>query len=134
MRRKPCLILTCLVLVCLILSGCELSREPALSGEVTSLRSQLGEARLQVRLLQKDRDSLAAHIAAAQALAMQLHRDVKYLQSSNTQLSDAVNRLSYEDWSKVVPDIQLRFSDVEGASQDLDTRTTQIEAALRDDQ
>ena len=123
----------CLLLLCLLLSGCGPSGKSTLTGEVANLRSRLGESQLQVQLLQKERDALAAKIAVAQALARQMHQDVQYLQTSNTQLSDAVNRLSYEDWNKVVPDIQLRFSDVEGASQDLDTRATQIVNALQND-
>jgi len=130
MPSKHCPIQLCLI-ICLLLSACGFSRESALSGEVASLRSQLGEARLQVQLLRKERDALTARIADSQTLALQLQRDVDYLQSSNSLLSDAVNRLSYEDWNKIVPDIQLRFSDVEGASQDLDTHTTQIVNALR---
>ncbi len=120
----------CPILCCLLLSACTFSRQAALTQEVASLQSQLGQARLQVQRLEKERDGLAARIAASRALALQLQRDVEYLQSSNSQVSDAVSRLASEDWSKVVPDIQLRFSDVEGASQDLDTHTIQIVNAL----
>ena len=52
--------------------------------------------------------------------------------TANTQLADAVNRLSYEDWAKVVPDVQLRFSDVENASRDLDARAVRVLDALGD--
>ena len=41
-----------------------------------------------------------------------------------------MNRLSYEDWAKVVPDVQLRFSDVENASRDLDARMVRVLNAL----
>jgi hypothetical protein len=41
-----------------------------------------------------------------------------------------VNRLSYEDWNKVVPDVQLRFSDVENAARDLDSRVVRVLNAL----
>lgn len=65
---------------------------------------------------------------------MQLRGDTRLPGGANTQLADAVNRLSYEDWAKVVPDVQLRFSDVENASRDLDARVVRVLNALGGDE
>ena len=60
--------------------------------------------------------------------------DTQYLRGSTQKLSDAVTRLSYEDWSKVVPDVQLHFSDVESAAHDLDARVGRVLIALHADE
>jgi len=49
------------------------------------------------------------------------------------RLSDAVTRLNYEDWNRVVPEVQLNFGDVESAAKDLDSRVGRVLIALRVD-
>jgi hypothetical protein len=128
--RRFAIAFSCLVL----LSGCAMSREAALQRENTSLRAQLQQARDQARENTIACADLARDRQLALSSARQLHADTQYLRSSTTRLSDAVTRLSYEDWEKVVPEVQLAFTDVEAASQDLDARVGRVLIALRADE
>jgi len=62
-----------------------------------------------------------------------LRADTQYLRRSTSRLSDAVTRLNYEDWNKVVPEVQLAFGDVESAANDLDSRVGRVLIALHAD-
>ena len=116
------------------LSACAMSREAALQRENISLRAQLQDAREQARANTIACSDLARDRELALSSARQLRSDTQYLRASTTRLSDAVTRLAYEDWNKVVPEVQLAFTDVEAASQDLDARVGRILIALRADE
>lgn len=115
------------------LVACAGTREARLAKELSEVRLQLQQAREQTReaklgcqLLVKERD-------AALASARQLRADTQYLTRSTTRMSEAVTRLSYDDWNKVVPEVQLSFSDVESAAHDLDARVGRVLIALKAD-
>ena len=116
----------------LLLAGCGPSREASLEAQVKTLQLQLQQAQDQAQALRFERDGLREKIDAATATAVQLRGRTQFLRSATTQLADSVNRLSYEDWNKVVPDVQLNFSDVEGAAGDLDDRVQRVVNALGD--
>ena len=116
----------------LLLAGCGQSREASLEAQVKTLQLQLQQAQDQAQALRFERDGLREKIDAATATAVQLRGRTQFLRSATTQLADSVNRLSYEDWNKVVPDVQLNFSDVEGAAGDLDDRVQRVVNALGD--
>ena len=101
--------------------------------ENVALRAQLQEAREQARANTLACSALAQQRDKALLNARQLRADTQYLRSSTQKLSDAVTRLSYEDWDKVVPEVQLHFSDVESASNDLDARVGRVLIALHAD-
>ena len=124
---------TLVVVLALALPGCGGSRDARLAQDTARLRSELQATRWQLQTLRIERDGLQARVQRAEASAVQLRGDTKLLGDANTQLADAVNRLSYEDWAKVVPDVQLRFSDVENASRDLDARVVRVLNALGGD-
>jgi septal ring factor EnvC (AmiA/AmiB activator) len=117
----------------LAMPGCGDSRETQLAKDDARLRAELQATRWQLQTLRIERDDLKSRVQRAEASAVQLRGDTKLLGDANTQLADAVNRLSYEDWNKVVPDVQLRFSDVENASRDLDARVVRVLNALGGD-
>jgi hypothetical protein len=93
--------------------------------------------------LQQAREEARANRLACQAevldreralsSARQLRADTQYLRTSTSKMSDAVTRLNYEDWNKVVPEVQLAFGDVENAANDLDSRVGRVLIALRAD-
>ena len=115
-----------------LLAGCGPSREASLEAKVQALQLQLQQAQDQAQALRFENDGLREKIDAATASAVQLRSRTQFLRGATTQLADSVNRLSYEDWNKVVPDVQLNFSDVEGASGDLDDRVQRVLNALGD--
>lgn len=115
------------------LSACAMSREAALQRENVSLRAQLQDAREQARANTIACSDLARDRELALSSARQLRADTQYLRTSTTRLSDAVTRLAYEDWNKVVPEVQLAFTDVEAAAQDLDARVGRVLIALHAD-
>ena len=118
-----------------LLAGCAAApdeRAP-LRLEIAGLRAQLQEAREQARANTLACSALAQQRDKALLSARQLRADTQYLRSSTQKLSDAVTRLSYEDWDKVVPEVQLHFSDVESASNDLDARVGRVLIALHAD-
>jgi chromosome segregation ATPase len=115
------------------LSACGSTREARLEGEVSELRMQLQQARDQAREARLGCESLAQEREAALLSARQLRADTRYLSNSTTRLSEAVTRLSYEDWNKVVPEVQLSFTDVEAAAHDLDGRVGRVLIALKAD-
>ena len=121
--------------VVLALSACAAPRadEPALRREIASLRAELQRAREQARANKLSCSALERDQALALSSARQLRADTQYLRRSTAQMSDAVTRLSYEDWNKVVPEVQLHFSDVESASNDLDSRVGRVLIALHAD-
>ena len=124
-----------IVLLCTaFLSACSMSREAALQRENISLRAQLQDAREQARANTIACSGLARDRELALSSARQLRADTQYLRTSTTRMSDAITRLSYEDWNKVVPEVQLAFTDVEAASQDLDARIGRVLIALRADE
>lgn len=137
MRRRPAspprlcwpLILACV----LSLAGCGDPEQARLAQETVHLRAELQATRWRLQTLRIERDDLAQRVHRAEASALQLRSDTKLLGDANTELADAVNRLSYEDWNKVVPDVQLRFSDVENAARDLDSRVVRVLNALGDE-
>jgi hypothetical protein len=69
----------------------------------------------------------------AAALALALAACGQYPSRSTTRLSDAVTRLSYDDWNKGVPEVQLSFTDVGSAAHDLDGRVGRVLIALQAD-
>jgi hypothetical protein len=115
------------------ISACTVSREAALQRENATLRAQLQEAREQAHANTIACSDLARDRELALSSARQLRADTQYLRTSTTRMSDAITRLSYEDWNKVVPEVQLAFTDVEAASQDLDARIGRVLIALRAD-
>ena len=122
-----------LLLAVLALAGCVDAREAQLAREVSSLRMQLQQANEQARAAKLGCEDLAKDRVAALVSARQLRADTQYLTRSTTRMSDAVTRLSYEDWNKVVPEVQLSFTDVEAASNDLDSRVGRVLIALKAD-
>ena len=107
--------------------------EPGLRREVAALRVQLQQARELARANQLSCSALSRERELALASARQLRADTQYLRRSTETLSDAVTRLSYEDWNAVVPDVQLSFGDVESAAHDLDARVGRVLIALHAD-
>lgn len=117
----------------LALVACGGTREAKLAGELSALRAELQQAREQARAARIGCQSLAKEREAALASARQLRADTQYLTRSTTRLSEAVTRLSYDDWNKVVPEVQLSFGDVESAAHDLDARVGRVLIALKAD-
>ena len=117
----------------LALAACSGAREARLANELSEVRLQLQHAREQAREAKLGCQSLAKERDAALASARQLRADTQYLTRSTTRLSEAVTRLSYDDWNKVVPEVQLSFSDVESAAHDLDARVGRVLIALKAD-
>ena len=115
------------------LAACEGTREARLAKELSEARLQLQQAREQTREAKLGCQSLVKEHDAALASARQLRADTQYLTRSTTRLSEAVTRLSYDDWNKVVPEVQLSFSDVESAAHDLDARVGRVLIALKAD-
>ncbi len=122
------------LLVCILsLAGCGDPEQARLAQEVVHLRAELQATRWQLQTLRIERDELAQRVHRAEASALQLRSDTKLLGDANTELADAVNRLSYDDWNKVAPDVQLRFGDVENGARDLDSRVVRVLNALGDE-
>jgi hypothetical protein len=117
----------------LALAACGESRELALQRENATLRAQLRQAREQARANTLACADLASDRDKALVSARQLRADTQYLRQSTAKMSDAITRLTYQDWNKVVPEVQLNFTDVEAASQDLDARVGRVLIALRAD-
>jgi hypothetical protein len=119
----------------LLLGGCAETpdAEPQLRLQVAALRAELQQAREQARGNMLACTDLSQEHDKVLASARQLRADTQYLRASTTKLSDAVTRLNYEDWNKVVPEVQLDFGDVESASRDLDARVGRVLIALRAD-
>ena len=124
----------CLSLTLVPTGGCQAAREARLAREVAALRAQLEQARELARGNKLACSALERDQALALASARQLRADTQYLRTSTAKLSDAVTRLSYEDWEKVIPEVQLHFSDVESASNDLDSRVGRVLIALHADE
>ena len=122
------------LLACSLLNACAASREANLQAENAQLRSQLQQARELARANRLSCAALERDNALALSSARQLRADTQYLRTSTAKLSDAVTRLSYEDWNKVVPEVQLHFSDVESAANDLDARVGRVMIALHADE
>jgi hypothetical protein len=118
----------------LLLSACGARREAELQRENALLRLQVQQAREQARANTLACSALARDRTLALSSARQLRADTQYLRTSTTRMSDAITRLSYEDWNKVVPEVQLAFTDVEAASQDLDARIGRVLIALHADE
>ena len=116
-------------------AGCVATRadEPALRREIVELRAQLERARELARANKLSCSALERERTLALKSARQLRADTQYLRRSTEKLSDAVTRLSYEEWDQVVPEVQLHFSDVESASHDLDKRVGRVLIALHAD-
>ena len=108
--------------------------ESGLRRENAALRAQLQQARELARGNRLGCAALARERELALASARQLRADTQYLASSTAKLSDAVTRLSYDDWNKVVPEVQLHFGDVESAAHDLDARVGRVLIALHADE
>ena len=117
----------------LALSACSPAREAALRRENAALRVQLQQARDLAHANSLSCSALARDRELALSSARQLRGDTQYLRTSTAKMSDAVTRLSYQDWNKVVPEVQIAFTDVEAASQDLDARVGRILIALHAD-
>ena len=115
------------------LAACSGTREARLANELSEVRLQLQQAREQTREAKLGCQSLVKERDAALASARQLRADTQYLTRSTTRLSEAVTRLSYDDWNKVVPEVQLSFGDVESAAHDLDARVGRVLIALKAD-
>ena len=119
----------------LALAGCSAApaADPSLRRELAALRTELQQARELARANRLECSALARDRDLALSSARQLRADTQYLRTSTSRMSDAVTRLSYEDWEKVVPEVQLAFGDVESASRDLDSRVGRILIALKAD-
>jgi hypothetical protein len=117
----------------LALSACEGGREARLARELASTRAQLQQAREQARGNRLACVALANERDKVLVSARQLRADTQYLTTSTARLSDAVTRLNYEDWNRVVPEVQLSFGDVESAANDLDSRVGRVLIALNSD-
>jgi hypothetical protein len=117
----------------LALAACQGGRELQLARELASTRMQLQQAREQARSSRLDCAALASEHDKVLVSARQLRADTQYLTSSTARLSDAVTRLNYEDWDRVVPEVQLSFGDVESAAKDLDARVGRVLIALDSD-
>jgi hypothetical protein len=115
-----------------LLAGCSgfAGNEENLRRELAETRAQLQQAREQARANSLSCQALSRDRDLALASARQLRGDTQYLRSSTTRMSDAITRLSYQDWNKVVPEVQIAFTDVEAASQDLDARVGRVLIAL----
>lgn len=122
-----------LLLLLPALAACGGTREARLARELSAVRVELQQAREQARAARIGCQSLARERDAALASARQLRADTQYLTRSTTRLSEAVTRLSYDDWNQVVPEVQLSFSDVESAAHDLDARVGRVLIALKAD-
>ena len=117
----------------LVLAGCEGGREARLARELSDARAELLQAREQARASRLSCAALADERERVLISARQLRADTQYLTASTARLSDAVTRLNYEDWNRVVPEVQLNFGDVESAANDLDSRVGRVLIALRVD-
>jgi len=117
----------------LLLVACGSGREARMAGELAATRAELLQAREQVHASRLSCAALADEREKVLLSARQLRADTQYLTSSTARLSDAVTRLNYEDWDRVVPEVQLNFGDVESAANDLDSRVGRVLIALRAD-
>ena len=129
---RLCLLLSLSPLL-LAAGACSVSRELQLAREAAELRAQLQQAREQARAHKLSCSALERDTALALASARQLRADTQYLRTSTARMSDAVTRLNYEEWDKVVPEVQLAFGDVESAANDLDSRVGRVLIALHAD-
>jgi len=107
--------------------------EQRLRRELSDARAQLQQAREEARANTLACQGLANERNQALASARQLRSDTQYLRSSTVKMSDAITRLSYQDWNKVVPEVQIAFTDVEASAQDLDARVGRVLIALHAD-
>jgi hypothetical protein len=121
-----------LVPVCL-LAACAAPADERLRRENAALRAELQSARELARSNTLACGDLARDRERALSSARQLRADTQYLRRSTSRLSDAVTRLNYEDWNKVVPEVQLAFGDVESAANDLDSRVGRVLIAFNAD-
>jgi hypothetical protein len=119
--------------VLLVLAACGGGRELELQRENAMLRAQLQQAREGSRASRLACAALSAERDKALLSVRQLRADTQYLTASTTRLSDAVTRLNYDDWDKVVPEVQLSFGDVESAANDLDSRVGRVLIAFNAD-
>ena len=117
----------------LVLAACGGGREARMARELAATRAELLQAREQVRASRLSCAALAEEREKVLLSARQLRADTQYLTTSTARLSDAVTRLNYEDWDRVVPEVQLNFGDVESAANDLDSRVGRVLIALRVD-
>jgi hypothetical protein len=117
------------------LSGCAggSTEEAAQRRELAALRAQLQQAREEARANRRACEGEVRDRELALSSARQLRADTQYLRASTSKLSDAVTRLNYEDWNKVVPEVQVAFGDVEYAANDLDSRVGRVLIALHAD-
>jgi hypothetical protein len=125
--------LGCLLYVLSLLAGCGSAREAALQHENAALRAEVQQAHEAARASTLACSDLTRERERALSSARQLRADTQYLRRSTSRLSDAVTRLNYEDWEKVVPEVQLAFGDVESAANDLDSRVGRVLIALHAD-
>jgi hypothetical protein len=107
--------------------------EQRLRRELSDARTQQQQAREEVRANTLACQGLANERIQALASARQLRGDTQYLRSSTAKMSDAITRLSYQDWNKVVPEVQIALTDVEASAQDLDARVGRVLIALHAD-
>ena len=117
----------------LALGACGGGREARLAHELAATRAELLQAREQALENRLSCSALAAEREKVLLSARQLRADTQYLATSTARLSDAVTRLNYEDWNRVVPEVQLSFGDVESAANDLDSRVGRVLIALQVD-
>ena len=101
--------------------------------ELAALRMELQQAREEARANRLACQAEVLDRERALSSARQLRADTQYLRASTSRMSDAVTRLNYENWDKVVPEVQLAFGDVENAANDLDSRVGRVLIALRAD-
>ena len=117
-----------------VLGGCADTESARRNGrEVAALRMELQQAREEARANRLACQAQVLDRERALSSARQLRADTQYLRASTSKMSDAVTRLNYEDWNKVVPEVQLAFGDVENAANDLDSRVGRVLIALRAD-
>ena len=134
MKPGCLLILPMLSLSLAACNGGQAVEAERLRRELDDTRARLQQAREQARKNSLACQSLALEREQALSSVRQLRGDTQYLRASTAKMSDAITRLSYQDWNKVVPEVQIDFSDVEASAQDLDGRVGRILIALHADE
>ena len=126
MKTRNLLLMPLLLLPLSACVGGPSAEENRLRSELAGTRAQLQQALEEARANTLACQDLSNERNLALASARQLRGDTQYLRNSTAKMSDAITRLSYQDWNKVVPEVQIAFTDVEAASQDLDARAEHV--------
>src|ERR1700754_1158190 len=94
--------LAALLLAAWLLGGCvgPSSEDRQLRRELAQARAQIDQAREEARAKTLACQDLAKDRKLALASARQLRSDTQYLRTSTAKMSDAITRLSYQDWNR----------------------------------